>query len=105
VFNDAYCRFMGFRRDQLIGKSDYDFFPKAEADVFWEKDEDVFRTREENIAAEPVAAAGAASGGARSTRAPAARAGRQLRIGVGPRSYCGCAIIVAQDRAVKRNSR
>ncbi len=48
LLNDAYCRFMGFRRDQLLGKSDHDFFPTAEADVFWEKDEDVFRSGEEN---------------------------------------------------------
>jgi signal transduction histidine kinase len=34
---------------QLIGKSDYDFFPKKEADVFWEKDEEVFTTGQENV--------------------------------------------------------
>jgi two-component system cell cycle sensor histidine kinase/response regulator CckA len=49
LLNDAYCRFMGFERQQLIGKSDRDFFPKAEADVFWEKDEVVFDTGTDNI--------------------------------------------------------
>ncbi|MBD3379932.1 MAG: PAS domain S-box protein [Candidatus Omnitrophica bacterium] len=49
VLNDAYCRFMGYPREDLIGRSDHDYFPKQEADVFWEKDELVFRTREENI--------------------------------------------------------
>ncbi|MBI5569386.1 MAG: PAS domain S-box protein [Desulfomonile tiedjei] len=49
LLNDAYCTFMGYPHDELIGKSDYDFFPKSEADVFWEKDEIVFRTGRENI--------------------------------------------------------
>jgi PAS domain S-box-containing protein len=49
LLNDAYCKFMGVERTQVIGKSDYDFFPKNEADVFWEKDEDVFRAGTENV--------------------------------------------------------
>jgi PAS domain S-box-containing protein len=48
LLNDAYCRFMGHAREQLIGKSDRDFFPAAEADVFWDKDEYVFDTGAEN---------------------------------------------------------
>lgn len=42
LINDAYCDFVGHSREELIGKSDYDFFPQAEADVFWQKDELVF---------------------------------------------------------------
>jgi PAS domain S-box-containing protein len=49
LLNDAYCRFMGYGRDDLIGRSDYDFFPREEADVFWQKDEFVFETGRENI--------------------------------------------------------
>ncbi len=49
LLNDAYCDFMGYSRDELLGKTDYDFFPEEEADVFWEKDEEVFETGEENI--------------------------------------------------------
>jgi PAS domain S-box-containing protein len=49
ILNDAYCSFMGYPREELIGKSDYDFFPKSEADVFWEKDEVVFTGGLENI--------------------------------------------------------
>ncbi len=49
LLNDAYCRFMGYSREELIGKSDYDFFPNEEADVFWQKDELVFETGRENI--------------------------------------------------------
>ncbi len=49
LLNDACCKFIGHTREELIGKSDYEFFPKAEADVFWEKDETVFRTGRENL--------------------------------------------------------
>ena len=44
LLNDAFCNFIGHSREELIGKSDYDLFPVAEADVFWEKDELVFTT-------------------------------------------------------------
>ncbi|WP_373526022.1 ATP-binding protein [Nostoc sp.] len=44
LLNDAFCNFIGHSREELIGKSDYDLFPKAEADVFWEKDQLVFTT-------------------------------------------------------------
>ncbi len=42
VVNDAFCNFIGIEREHLLGKSDYDFFPKHEADIFWEKDNKVF---------------------------------------------------------------
>ncbi len=42
IVNDAFCRLMGCSRGELLGKSDYDFFPGEEADVFWEKDNQVF---------------------------------------------------------------
>ena len=44
VLNDAFCQWMGKTREELIGKSDYDLFPKAEADVFWRKDDMVLTT-------------------------------------------------------------
>ncbi len=46
ILNDAYCELMGFDREELIGKSDHDFFPKEEADVFREKDRLVFNSGE-----------------------------------------------------------
>ncbi len=52
--NDAFCNFMGYSQGELIGKSDYDFFPKAEADVFWEKDELVFTTAKTNESKEDL---------------------------------------------------
>lgn len=48
ILNDAYCRFMGYSLEELLGKSDYDFFPREEADTFWAKDDLVFRTGETN---------------------------------------------------------
>ncbi len=49
LLNDSYCDFMGYSREELLGKSDYDFFPQHEADVFWEKDEEVFEIGVENV--------------------------------------------------------
>lgn len=49
VLNDAFCAFIGRNRDELIGRSDHEFFPKAEADIFWEKDELVFTTGQINV--------------------------------------------------------
>jgi PAS domain S-box-containing protein len=42
LLNAACCRFMGRSREELIGKSDFDFFPPEEARVFWAKDDEVF---------------------------------------------------------------
>ncbi len=49
LLNDAYCQFIGYSREELLGKSDYEFFPENEAKVFWEKDEEVFVSGTENI--------------------------------------------------------
>jgi len=48
IVNNALCRLLGYSREELIGKSDYELFPKEEADVFWSKDELVFSTGKEN---------------------------------------------------------
>lgn len=48
LVNDAECALAGRRREEIIGATDYDFFPKEQVDVFWEKDEIVFETGEEN---------------------------------------------------------
>lgn len=42
MLNDACCEMIGHSRDSLIGKSDYEFFPKEQADEFWAGDERVF---------------------------------------------------------------
>jgi len=49
LVNSALCTMMGHSREQLIGKSDYDFFPKEQADVFWAKDAEVFASGTENL--------------------------------------------------------
>lgn len=54
LLNDACCRLIGRPREELLGKSDYDFFPKEEADVFWQKDEEVFKTGEPNLNEEDI---------------------------------------------------
>jgi two-component system sensor histidine kinase/response regulator len=53
-FNDAFSRFIGHPRQALLGRSDYDFFPKEEADVFWLKDQQVFDSGEPNENEETV---------------------------------------------------
>ncbi|HZW24869.1 MAG TPA: PAS domain S-box protein [Gallionella sp.] len=42
MLNDAFCELIGHSKDELIGKSDYDFFPTEQADEFWAGDERVF---------------------------------------------------------------
>lgn len=46
--NDAFCSFLGRSRDEILGKTDYDYFSKDEADVSWAKDELVFISGAEN---------------------------------------------------------
>lgn len=43
-FNKACEQFMGYSRAELIGKNDYDFFPKEEADFFNMKDREVLNS-------------------------------------------------------------
>ncbi|MFW5747143.1 MAG: PAS domain S-box protein, partial [Nanoarchaeota archaeon] len=50
--NEAFASFVGKERGELIGKTDYDFFPEEEADVFWERDDAVFRTGRVDVAEE-----------------------------------------------------
>ena len=51
--NDSFCSFTGTGRDALLGKSDYEFFPKEEADIYWAKDEEVFASGRESLNEEP----------------------------------------------------
>ena len=48
LLNNAFCKLIGKPREELLGNSDYDFFPKQEAEFFWQNDEQVFRTGKEN---------------------------------------------------------
>ncbi len=46
LFNKAGEELLGFPREQMIGKNDYDFFPKEEADFFTSKDRMVLNGRQ-----------------------------------------------------------
>jgi len=52
--NDAQCQFIGKSREEIIGRTDYDFFPKEQVDVSWQKDEEVFKSGIESINEEEV---------------------------------------------------
>jgi two-component system sensor histidine kinase UhpB len=54
-FNKAGEELLGCRRQELIGKSDYELFPKDEADFFTSADRDVLKTRQaRDIPEEPI---------------------------------------------------
>jgi PAS domain S-box-containing protein len=54
LVNDAECALTGHPREEVLGRTDYEFFPKAQVDVFWEKDEAVFETGQENVNEEEI---------------------------------------------------
>jgi PAS domain S-box-containing protein len=53
-FNRAGEELLGLSRDQLLGKSDYDFFTREQADFFVEKDRQVLREGTLDIPEEPI---------------------------------------------------
>jgi len=57
MFNESFCALVGRTREQLLGRSDYEFFPKEQADTFWAKDELVFTSGVENVNDEPITTA------------------------------------------------
>lgn len=57
VVNQALCDLMGQRREDILGKSDGDFFPAEEAATFWKMDEEVFASGGVNINEEPITGA------------------------------------------------
>jgi rsbT co-antagonist protein RsbR len=44
AFNRAFCDLLGRPRDELVNKTDSDFFPPEQVSVFWEHDDKVFDT-------------------------------------------------------------
>jgi PAS domain S-box-containing protein len=54
LINDAACALFGHRRDQFLGKTDYDFLPAKEADVCWQSDDLAFFNGQENISEEII---------------------------------------------------
>lgn len=45
LLNRALSELVGFPREQMLGKTDYDFFPKEQSDHFRRKDVEAFETR------------------------------------------------------------
>ncbi|MHC4532918.1 MAG: PAS domain S-box protein [Planctomycetota bacterium] len=54
MLNDAACKVMGRPREELIGKSDYDLFPKEQADKFWERDSFVLKSGQTDLNEEEI---------------------------------------------------
>jgi PAS domain S-box-containing protein len=52
--NDAYCRLTGFTRDQILGKSDHDLYPRELADHLTREDDLVFATGTERVSEEQI---------------------------------------------------
>lgn len=49
LLNEAHAQMIGIPTEEMLGKTDHDYFPKEQADVFWAKDEVVFETGGENV--------------------------------------------------------
>ncbi|MDD2804461.1 MAG: PAS domain S-box protein [Elusimicrobiales bacterium] len=47
--NKAFCDFMGRKKEELLGKTDTEFFPPEQAAIFWEKDDQTFKAGRENV--------------------------------------------------------
>ncbi|PZV13657.1 MAG: hypothetical protein DCF22_10270 [Leptolyngbya sp.] len=54
LVNQALCEVMGIPQAAFLGKTDYDFFPQAQADHFRQKDQLVFQTGLEDVTEEPL---------------------------------------------------
>jgi PAS domain S-box-containing protein len=53
IVNEALCRLQNMTKEQLLNKTDYDFFPQNQADKFWKEEEVVFETSKELFTEEP----------------------------------------------------
>jgi len=49
LLNEAHAQMIGIPTEEMLGKTDHDYFPKDQADVFWAKDEVVFESGGENV--------------------------------------------------------
>ena len=68
--NKAFENFLGSTRDQIIGKTDYDFFPKEIADYFFEQDQNIFSQKEQTSSFDWVNSSDAGSTYFLSTKSP-----------------------------------
>ena len=54
LVNDAFCTFSGMSREDHLGKTNAEFFPKEQFQRFWQADEKILRTGKESIAEESI---------------------------------------------------
>ncbi|RZV40791.1 MAG: PAS domain-containing sensor histidine kinase [Acidimicrobiales bacterium] len=47
--NNAFCEFLGYPAEKLIGKSDFDYNPAEQAQVFWDADNRVLDNKEDSL--------------------------------------------------------
>jgi len=55
--NKAECEMAGVPRQDMLGRTDYDFFPKQQVDIFWKQDDWVLQTGLESINEEEITTA------------------------------------------------
>ena len=53
LLNEAYCKFLGHSKEEMLGKSEPDFYSQEQADIYWTKDELVMLSGREEIEEEP----------------------------------------------------
>lgn len=54
IWNKSFREFLELNEEEILKKSDIDFFPQEEVDVFWENDDKVLETGETNISDEII---------------------------------------------------
>ena len=54
MVNDALCRLIDRPRDKILGRTDYDFFPREQVDEFWRIDDLVLAHGEDNLNEESI---------------------------------------------------
>jgi PAS domain S-box-containing protein len=103
IVNDAFCRFHGLPREELLGKSDADLLPPERARTVFAEDDEVFATRTEILVEQYLAPPGArAYWGLKSKRAISLANGQDYVVGVitdiGERKRAEQALVASEER-------
>ena len=53
-FNDSFCAFINRSREEMLGRSDYDFIPTNQAKKFWKHDSEVLRSGKLSVSEEQI---------------------------------------------------